>query len=490
MVTPENVEYFDPDMLPELDIFAARNYEGRPASWLAQKAEHTRFEHFYATNQEDITGNLGRLLMGDALDATARQISYRGGICVPIGEKETIKTIEPTFDSIRATTSDAREPVLVLAWLNYSVDRRRDVARLADLRFSAMNMAVRIEELMAGDPADTVRARTAIVIDELREGEPRISGIRQSQLLTMAGLSRRQSRRFSDDPDVAYVRPEDFAIMFCDADSELSSNAWGAARESLLAVGSLFVNGTLHYTGGVFDMSPAELAMGTADDKLTYLTEMLRRAMIDHLPATANRGYLPETGLAAKLGVLVTLGGFNTQALDNESYWLQRAAVNALKPYYAYRPHPRGTSESASESESASLPYVNGAIADRIQSIARYEKYLVRSSGRGIEHRVRSLGRNALVGFDQNQHLPYRLWSHMNTGAPVAHRDEPFTTQEACLLLDAVYSYFKDYGGQLRVEDIRGFNALLGQVLRADAPCQPWLPMYIPKELRPAASGS
>jgi hypothetical protein len=65
--------------------------------------------------------------------------------------------------------------------------------------------------------------------------------------------------------------------------------------------------------------------------QLLYVAEHMRRLMLNSLPPTQPRGYLPETGMVTTLSTLANLGGYNVYAENNESYWLEVAAEKATR---------------------------------------------------------------------------------------------------------------------------------------------------------------
>ncbi|MEK7152680.1 MAG: hypothetical protein AAB834_01925, partial [Patescibacteria group bacterium] len=116
-------------------------------------------------------------------------------------------------------------------------------------------------------------------------------------------------------------------------------------------------------------------------------------------------------------------------------------------------------------------------------SLVRYEEYSVETSARGVEGTVREWGAKALVGFDQG--TLYTLWAHQDKTLQQRRHGSTTSPEEVAPLLDAIYSYFRDCGGQLRIEDLRGFNELLNQLIRPADPNALWVPTFVPQAARP-----
>ncbi len=478
---------FDPDENPWIDVDRERSDPRRTIlkRETATREAEARMRELYLSHKKTIDRNMGLAYPFDHRMYAAE--GYAAAILLPIRvETETIESIQPTLESILATCHQLPRPTLVLAWLNYQLpDERRDQKAIALMQSRSKVMGEYIKSVLEVDDNDDKAVDASFAIEQLPPGAT-IPQIRNNMGLTIAGWCRAEDARSRSF--IGLPMAHDFPFVWWDADMVLGENALPIATDALARDSAIFVYGNLEYTGGVMKKPIAEVAHEETNSKLLYLTETMRRKMFHHLPPTVPRGYLPENGLAMKLGPFMTLGMCNSYAKDNETYWLEVAAREALRPWYdvsTYRPVPRTHGEPNMPPYPA--PYISNHIANKITSPVRYEPYMVRSSIRGVEARIRRYGRHALIGFDQDQgDTPYRLWSHEVLERPDPIKEQELSLVETMPLLNAIYSYFRDCGGQLFGEDLHELNDLMIRFFKPDAKdLIVWLPSYVSKEKRP-----
>ncbi|MEK7153571.1 MAG: hypothetical protein AAB834_06480, partial [Patescibacteria group bacterium] len=344
------------DILPKINILAERTDPRRVRYWLpsggTEDEANLRFRRYAIEEGTALIHNLGKVVAGDARPGEAKR--YAAIVGVPIAvEAEEPDGIEDVFSSIWKAADGFDKPVLVLPWLNFMGDPRWDALKLQGLHAKAQLMGQQIFEIVGAYRSGAeLRTEVAVGIDQMPQGTPSIGKIRQAMAIAALG----------------YNRSYDTPFMMCDYDSTLGPDAIQIASDTLKHDRALFVNGKIHYTSELLNKTPDEVALLDLDSKLIYLTESLRRTMLDHLPPEAFRGYVPEPGLAIKHGLLMTLGGFNTKVSNSESYWLQVAAIKALRQWYdvsSYRVKGRWPEPNIQPPPD---PYVPNHVAERITS--------------------------------------------------------------------------------------------------------------------------
>ncbi|HEX6462560.1 MAG TPA: hypothetical protein VFZ58_04850 [Candidatus Saccharimonadales bacterium] len=452
--------HFDPDDWPDVDtalIHARSSYFPQQSYYLSQRSTHNRLRHFAQTHKKESDECAERIIYHSAGQVAGRR--YESAVIMPIGvSSEPLDTIEESLASVNETALALGRHTCVLAWLNYAADNRRERGKFDS---EAADMADKVKLMV---PAST-RAETgvdlAIAID--RYGVRRkISKVRHR---THLGIGHLAMKSWARD-----IIPHDISVLFCDADTRLGIDALPEADELLRANKALMVNGQLHYVGGVMDMPPQEVGSkhGSAY-KLLYLSEHLRRLMMDHLPSSTNHAYRPESGMAIQLGPLTTLGGFNTDSADNETYWLATAAKKASTYWHITSRHTTLQPEPLDKG-----PYLDNLLAQRLESFHIYGDYQVDTSIRGLERMVLNRGPASLKGYDQGHQ--YALWSDAPEANPDADRLQ-LPLNEELHILDDVYAYFKSCGGIFRAEDIGDFNQRVKAVLApSNLEAFVWLP--------------
>lgn len=478
---------FDPDRIPHIngDLLDLRQNiaEDRRLQW-----EEDNQDHIYAYRdafRSQITENLGRLSLSAPLGPEPLAII---STLVAV-ESENPADLETTFTSLEetlgATYADGSVgQALVVPWLNYKADPRREHLRNSQLNDTAQAIAKRaIDIFTSGDPAHS-KTKVGAGIQQIPHGTY-ISQLRTATLQAALGvLKQRESPRNGRELSVPYV--------LLDADTTLSPNALTVIKETLDKGRSLFVAGTLHHVGGVMDLPLDKLYFADTGSKMLYITEMLRRVMLDHLPPSASRGYPAESGLAMHLDTLINLGGYDTNLHNNESYDLLSKAERALTAWFdpgtfRYTTEPR-SSTKVPDHKPFPEPYVSMEAANKITSLVQYADYVVSTSIRGYETAIRRHGIEVLARFDQG--FEYELYTH----TPEADHEGPLssetlTLEKAIELLNKSYSYFEDCGGILLAKDLGNIERLLYMCFAeryADAPTSHavWRPEYIPKEQR------
>ncbi|HWY80235.1 MAG TPA: hypothetical protein VNW29_07800 [Candidatus Sulfotelmatobacter sp.] len=402
-------------------------------------------------------------------------LSYAAVVTVPIDAMtETVDGIIPTFSSLTTAASLSSLPTYLLVNTNYTGDERRQKAKLTEDDQNAQLIENAIARTVAGGNIEL-----AFVKDHLPEGTT-ISQIRQRMILTAArDLYRKPlGTNYSDNSVPVWNQKEEvlyrLPLFTFDADSVLAVEALEKGSEILGRNGALFVNGTHHYTGGVMELTPDQVTQRTTNEKFIYITEMMRRKMFDHLPSSSYRGYLLENGLGSKLGALVTLGGINPYSAQNESFFLLEAANQALDNYGNSLPNNI-------EETPASIPYLHKNIAGELEQLVYYAPYVINTSARGIEATVDIKGLEALVGIDQG--FDYRMWTDIAKSQWQSKGEIEYSSNTLVHLLNSIYSYFKEQGGQLFVEDayqlkqlLRRFFPIIDESFMADLPHQ--VPIY------------
>lgn len=491
---------FDPDELPHVDIRAMRADQSRQILTReeADLEARKRLRDYYLQNVSEINRNRDKTILRPPTDSrNDADGSYDTIVAVPIKvETENIDGIFHTFQSIKTASENLGRSALAFAWLNFQADPRRERDRARELRLRAAKYRFAISEMFGdlsyNDPAagqPPVHAAVAVdymgagaTISQVRYNMAQGSfGIALGRVLGGDQLSTRDDSeslgRLSSLHNTQYVQ--------LDADSSFDPNALTVVDDVLQTDKALFVNGALRYTGGSMELPLEDVAREEDNMKLLYVTETMRRIMFDSLPPDALHGYLPETGLGLKLGPLMTMGSFDVRAVDNESYLLQQSAKRALSMWYdtsTYVPRGRGLRPDIRSHE----PYVSNYIAERLEHFVYYGDYTVSTSIRGLERMVREKGPYRLVGFDQNQGEQYDMWSDGST-VKRSNADIALDITEKLTLLNSVYSYFKDSGGNFSVERMGEFNDVLNKLFQSAHSNERifWAPAYVPKDLRP-----
>lgn len=481
-------EPFDPDRIPTIngDMLDMRQHVGRQTrrqglslQWKEDKQDHIKA--YTDALRNPINENLGRLSLSAPLDdETLGIISMLVAV-----QSEKPADLEATFSSLERTidtsySDGSLSQALVMPWLNYTADPRREHLRSEELRSTAQAIAKRAISTFTHDDPRYSKTKVAAGIHQTPRGTT-ISQLRNCALQATLGVL---EQKVTSEMDVPYV--------LLDADTTLSTNALTAIKEALDKGKSLFVTGTLHHVGGVMDLPLDRLYFADTGSKMLYITEMLRRTMLDHLPPHAPRGYPAESGLAMRLDTLVNLGGYDVKIHNNESYDLLSKAERALTVWFDPSTF-RNTTEPRSgakvpDHKPFPEPYVNLESAERITSLVQYADYIISTSIRGYETAIRRHGIQVLGRFDQG--FEYELYTH----TPEADHEgplstEPLSLEKAIELLNRSYSYFEDCGGVLLAKDLGNIERLIYMCFAeryADAPSPyaVWRPEYIPKEQR------
>jgi hypothetical protein len=381
--------------------------------------------------------------------------------------------------SLGKAADTLNDPLYYIPWLNFTADPRREQGEIARAKKKAKDMENAIQDSLKGF---NIVPNTAF--DHLPYGTT-IAGIRQRMLLGALGIF----VKGADSPlkvDHIIRRP----YLSVDADTTISENALVTIKESLELDHALFVSGNLRYVGGIMDKDIGTIKQEPKEMRLLYAVELMRRQMLNSLPPTWRRGYLPETGMATTLSVLASLGGFNVHSKDNESYWLEAAAEKATKD--RLKSHQRRSRRPLTQREiDAQRPAL--LIADfyglSLESITRYENYSIDTSVEGIESQVRKHGAAATVAFDQGSDYAMRTQFEQQASSGTGHSRPDFPTH---LILNAAYSYYKLCGGELTVEGQLALNELINDLRLVESdeltPGQlAWVPQYLAKEEWPTA---
>ncbi|HUC89655.1 MAG TPA: hypothetical protein VMR45_02545 [Patescibacteria group bacterium] len=460
---------FSPEEIPTIDIpFAQqRLVDAYRAQALKTADTWQPIADFCASHQGTIRENRAKILHNDSVDGTPGR--YAGIVCIPItSDSESIDEMTPTLASIVASANEENRPTLIVPWLNYIVsdyrhkrpDRTRQMER-------ALIMSARIESVVRELGSSAANVEIATAIDEQPEGSPHMSRVRNNALLGMVGLlgdywlGDSKTGRTFDPSSVSQKYFHNLPLVWCDADTVLSTDALPKIYRDIREDQGLIISGEIRYVGGVMDYSQEQLAHSSPNQRLTYITEILRRIMLQHLQPEQPRGYLPETGMAIKLGVLVGLEGFCQDAQTSESYWVLHAAKKALEPWYDLKNY-RILSRSLSRHPYRGNPHINEGVARALRAFVWYDDYHIDTSIRGTEQMVRRYGRNTLIEFDQGSH--YAMWADGQLVDPPI-QESAISEDELRLQLNSTFSYFKLCGGQLLAEDLGGLNGLLDRIM-------------------------
>lgn len=477
-------EGLKPDELPQIDIDKERSGNTRNIDPYRELAAG-KLAHYMHTLSE--AHPLAQTKLADIPSLSNSRLAGIVAMPVRIG-REPLEGVQETVQSIQEAAKEIGGNVLLLADFNYTVKERRQKEQAEAIRDQARAMQAGIEEVVA--QGKQAPLGLVVVHHETHEGAT-ISLTRQRQFNTALWLLKNDRSRNRIDygrsltTERALLAAYDIPYMTCDADSPLSNNALAAAFETLGQDKALLASGKLRYKGQIIDTTPEQARYLIPDQRLIYITEVLRRKMFDHLEATAFRGYVPESGLAMKLGVVASLNGYETRDTDNESYWLQVRAIKALRQVYNptlafHALHPR--SEAISLDDMGDQPFVDFAIARRLESLVRYDDYLIQASERGIPEMVKQRGRMALAGFDQGD--DYQMWTHLTPTGREAFNDAEPSEGELHALLNAIYSYQVDSGGRIVAHELHAYNDLLRQLFPRNH--MMWLPQYVDKTERQA----
>ncbi|HSX32979.1 MAG TPA: hypothetical protein VLF91_01435 [Candidatus Saccharimonadales bacterium] len=499
---PETIE---PWLLPQYDVHSMRrpfdvvsesfvDYEQSIFRTHIRTDTDSRLQAYIKNRSYDIAASGGKMTpMGVQRfgPSEKRRLPFLAiGVPIAVGT-ETAEAITPTYESIRTAIKEVENPVLVVSWLNWkgAGNLRREPAVSRALQTKAQQLGEHILDILGSDRPETAIAIAHDPHAPSSRGRPHMSRLRYDMANGVTGRILPLYRGAEKQ------RLHDALYLEVDADSTISPDTLGIIDQELSRDNAVFLGASLHYTGGIMDASMNQLKDAAQPLQLLYVTEMMRRAMLDNLPAGAFRGYLSETGLALKLGSLLTLGNFRTDTLDDESFWLQTGAIEALDRWYdvdSYAlqqgAYPR-TSIRLPQAAPLDRPYISGRTADRISDFVKYPGYEVKTSILGIQRMVERWGPAALVAFDQGPHYTLRASAGESPASTVVWPVLP--REEVHFLLDSIYSYFKDCGGRLEAADLRGLHQLIDFCVQPE-PNQPvWLPTYIPdKDLRYGLNGT
>ncbi len=418
-------------------------------------------------------------------------VHYAAVVSTPIGvETEQSEGIQPTVASIIAAAGQVDNPVIFIPYFNFTAGKRNELKKIAKLETDAKRMGTDILDMMP--KGSNVQLQTVINYEPPGTTWPQ-RRIHMSDV-TLGTLDENVWQSvFQHEGKWRIIHNTPYLQI--DADTTVSEDTIATVADVLKDDQAIFVNGTMHYTGSIMDKAPKEVAGKDTNAKLIYFAEIMRRRMFDHLPPVSLRGYLPEFGLAMKAGVLATLEGYEELDPQNESYFLQLAAMEAIEEQWGKKTQDRNYPDA----------YLDGNIAKRINGLVYYAPYAVDSSIRGIEANVTRHGRNALVQFDQGQE--YITWSDFVQNPSKKHEPE-LTAKQAVPLIHAIYSAFKDRGGTLPQEDdhqdravellrnisVKDMNLqeLFGVLFSEPQDSQEkvvfWRPLYIPEDKRPKVS--
>lgn len=386
---------------------------------------------------------------------------------------EPIEQVAITAASIGKVADKMDRPLQYLPWLNFVADRRREQAKISQAQKKADDIKQAIQDVLTGH-----NVIVAPALDHLPHGTT-IAGIRQRMLLGALGVIIYRQRT----PSQHVYSPLCLPYLSLDADTTIDDHALAIAEESLMTDRALFVSGNLRYMGGVMDKDLEAMRQETKEMRLLYAVEHMRRHMLNALPPTRQRGYLPETGMVTTLSILANLGGYNVHAENNESYWLEAAAEEATN---AYRRRPLHSRSLPTPEEARAQPaiFISDLRGQTLESITRYEDYFIDTSIEGVERGVRRFGAAAIVAFDQG--ATYTMRTQYDKITPLSV-DHPPTDFPSHLIMSAAYSYYKLCGGELTVEGLLAMNELIrGLHLVEDNELMPgqlaWTPRYLAKE--------
>jgi hypothetical protein len=446
---------------------------------LAEKIELSGFEDYLQSNKTEIREMEAKFKLPDWPEIETKEPPNMViGVPIEVANADPY-AIVPTFASIRTAAEQLDRRVLVVAWPNWDVPharrepdqlrKREKVAKLCaeaaletlDPQHSNVHVLVGYDPMITEQYIAMVRHRMSLAI----------AGVLKPWLNTL-----RQGVKALHD--IPYMQLDDDTVI---APSSLKQAALTIHRDR-----ALFVNGTLHYVGPLMEKTLAELQNTPQDQRLLYVTEKLRRDMLDHLPPEASRGYLPEAGLTMKLGALLTLG-IETKTNNDESYWLRRHAQLALDNNYDVSRFvtvglPR-TSYMHPPQPSAGAPFLSPLLARKLERFIRYEDYLVETSISGISRMIEHHGVQGAIDFDQGPQ--YALRSQPEMLGPHSEPWQELSHAGAVQYLNMMYSYFADCGGKLLAEHLSYYDSLLDVIAhREDASLYSWRPTYIPPNER------
>lgn len=363
---------------------------------------------------------------------------------VPIAvATERSEWVEPTIASL-VRAGEKVNDALLLVNLNYSGDMRNDGSILSELRAQAERMQRDIINMVPS------KGNTGLLI--VRDYKP--SGatwphIRKVMSDTALAFTSQHYSVVGGNHEKKQSRRHNTPYLQVDADTTVSEEAFIAVENILGKDKAVFVNGTMHYTGGIMDKPLIEVARQDTTTKLLYFAEMMRRRMFDPLPPISLRGYLPDFGLGVKLGVIPTLNGFEDHSPQNESFFLQVKAIEALREHWPTKMKERVYPDAV----------IDSSIASRIEGLVYYvpydemnaSGYLVESSIRGLEANIRQYGRHGLLAWDQGR--GYKAWNDYQESPSSILKEPELTLEQVYPLANAIYSSFKDFGGKLPQED-------------------------------------
>ncbi|HEX4662577.1 MAG TPA: hypothetical protein VH144_03090, partial [Candidatus Saccharimonadales bacterium] len=393
--------------------------------------------------------------------------------------------------------------ISILAYFNY---RLKEYRRAKNVNIETHAAAEQLAQSILPElEAHNHNVNWLYAVDGLPAGVS-IAGIR-ARMEALVGKVTPSTRKLVDKGEV-YTHAKNYLkvpMHSVDSDTLVGRQAWPSLIAEHRAGRAVIVNGTIHYNGGIFD-NPSEAVEHMNDaSKVTYLFEQLRRLLLDHLPPTQPRGYMPESGHSILLGNLAMLGGYESRVPDNEWYHLHVRAIEALRKNRAYKQltedypvYPRWDDELA-QHHRASLrassgldeaPLLDPTLAPNLQSIDRYlsrEQYAVDTSGRSIENLVATRGIGALIRFDHGE--DYTLWSQSTSHGSLEQQHYTIASTQVLEVLDGIYSYFVDSGGSLdprTTEKLNQFKTLVTKFfpLEANDERQAWNPRYIDTEQR------
>ncbi|HSX07455.1 MAG TPA: hypothetical protein VLG11_01025 [Candidatus Saccharimonadales bacterium] len=479
---------FDPDHLPSINVCADRHEQ--PDIWTmregdADKGACIRLQRYYIANRSSLAEN--HLKVSNPYPPHNNALSKReqpdAFTVIPTGvEQESVESIVPTLESIKSAAANLNGPLLLLPWLNFQADMRR--GNPSQLFSKAYKMAGAILDIYPPGSSDH-NVEVQVGIDHMPAGST-ISRARNNA--AQAGFAALWPR-YAAQPEVAetleanwqhkILNLHNLPFYEIDADTVIGEDFFTKSNTVFEHDKAVFTNGRVRYAGPIMDLAPAEFQTRGEHARFIYITETLRRLMFEHLPPTTHRGYTPETGWGKKFGAPFTLGGFEVRSHQNESFFMEMAARSAWDGWYdtsTYKPMPRGACPNFTMTD----PYLNYNIAARIESMVRYVDTRVDTSIGGIVKTVNERGPLALIAFDQGDDYTMRT-----AEARPAVPEVDLSIPERRLLLDSIYSYFKDCNGELLAEDINHFNETLAQVLGPFQENLFWAPTYINKEDRP-----
>ena len=469
-------EGFDPDQLPVLSEDEIKTFRHARGSytWVDGNRETRNVSAYYNKRQNQIEEI--RLHTGSAKHLAGKAVELSGIVDIPVAVlHEPPERLARAVESVgQAADTFGVEPFVIRPWLNFTLDPRREQAKAVKIK-----EAIDIAQVAVNDAIKDHNLIPQIAVDHVPYNTT-MSTIRQRMFLTALGLL---FNHRSCGPE--HFAPQDAAnniYFLVDADTIISPDSFKKAHSSLSSYEALFVSGNLRYTEGIMDRELEEVKKESVEIKLLYIAEHIRRLMINHLPPTATRGYVPEAGFATTLSNLAALDGFDVRAKDNESYGLELKALRAARNYLAaIRSNQREVDQRPDE------PYIAEGKLLSLESITRYEDYDINTSIDGVEDSVRRLGMAAIIDFDHGEHYT------MRTRAEHDPRQRPGQTYRPLLIIDSVFSSYQDTGGELLLDGLFKVNKLimdLGLVNQEELVpgSLAWTPKYIPKSARPSTN--